>query len=294
MLGVGVDSLRRHAGLWACVAIAPFVIGAGCASDNDDHRRSDDRYGRNDRYDSRDDYRDDYRGTYRDGYRDEYGYNRRTDGRYDPRYDRDGDVPRSAREVDRDKDKVIHTARGAGRFYLVDCATRQLIYKIDVRDGQEFKADAREDYVYIDDRRYERLDMRRDNELALYFDPAEGRETRQARLNSRDNASHDDRNRNNSGNTTPIGPVREQPREVNGIPTNAKSVTEGNGTISHKFDKSGTAYVVDDRGHLVFKIRISDGQRLTISPQQKIATLDGKTVFTGVNRPRHKVLVVTD
>jgi len=72
---------------------------------------------------------------------------------------------------------------------------------------------------------------------------------------------------------------RHEDRELS-VPKKSEIVAEGKGDLSYKARRDGVIYVYDnDDSATLFRQRIREGQRLTLSPEQNLATLDGKKVY---------------
>ncbi len=72
------------------------------------------------------------------------------------------------------------------------------------------------------------------------------------------------------------------------VPKKAEIVAEGRGDLSYKARRDGVIYVYDyDDTATLFRQRIREGQRLTISPEQNRATLDGKKVYDEDLKKKH-------
>jgi hypothetical protein len=81
---------------------------------------------------------------------------------------------------------------------------------------------------------------------------------------------------------------RDEGRELT-VPKKSHIVAEGNGDLSYKTSRDGTIYVYDvDSDVTLFRQRIREGQRFTLSPEQNLATLDGKKVHTEDLKKKHQ------
>lgn len=80
---------------------------------------------------------------------------------------------------------------------------------------------------------------------------------------------------------------RHEDRELS-VPKKAEIVAEGRGDLSYKARRDGVIYVYDyDDTATLFRQRIREGQRLTVSPEQNAATLDGKKVYDQDLKKKH-------
>jgi len=81
---------------------------------------------------------------------------------------------------------------------------------------------------------------------------------------------------------------RDEGRELS-VPKKSQVVASGNGDLSYKAGRDGTVYVYDeDDDTTLFRQRIREGQRFTLSPQQNLATLDGKKVYNDDLKKKHQ------
>jgi len=92
------------------------------------------------------------------------------------------------------------------------------------------------------------------------------RRDRRDRLERRDRTDRDDRT---SG--------------VSGVPDRARVVASGTGRdLSYKADANGTIYVYDaERNRVVMTERVREGERFTISPDNRAASLEGREISGG-------------
>lgn len=81
---------------------------------------------------------------------------------------------------------------------------------------------------------------------------------------------------------------RDEGRELS-VPKKSQIVAEGNGDLSYKTSRDGTIYVYDEDDDVtLFRQRIREGQRFTLSPEQNLATLDGKKVYNEDLKKKHQ------
>ena len=81
---------------------------------------------------------------------------------------------------------------------------------------------------------------------------------------------------------------RDEGRELS-VPKKSHVVASGNGDLSYKTDRDGTIYVYDEDDDVtLFRQRVREGQRFTLSPAQNLATLDGKKVYTQDLKKKHE------
>ena len=89
-------------------------------------------------------------------------------------------------------------------------------------------------------------------------------------------------------NITSSDSQRDEGRELT-VPKKSEKVAEGNGDLSYKTKHDGTIYVYDEDDQVtLFRQRIREGQRFTLSPQQNLATLDGKKVYDKDLKKKHQ------
>lgn len=209
-----------------------------------------------------------------------------TDRNYDPRYDRDSGVPRTAGVAVKPRTGTLrYTPQEIGRVYVFDITARQLVYTLEIRAGQAFAASPDKDMIYVDEKEYRSVDLRKANTHALYF------ETIRA-------GSRPPEDRPGDNRPPPVGPNRpidDRPptppsdRVPTVVPRDATLAASGDGEIGYRATRRGTVYVVDARDRLVFKMIISPRQTIRLHPRQNNATLDGQIVHTGVGSGVHRV-----
>lgn len=217
------------------------------------------------------------------------------EGQYDPRYDRDSGVPRTAKTANRGTGRISYTTEDVGTVYLVDITARQLVFQMPLKKGKKFTADPARDQLYINDEAYQGIDLRRQNEHAIYFVPGLPDEQPAGEKPPVDNKPP-------SGNKPggqpidskppPIGPTRpptEARPPTNLVPADAALAIQGAGELTYRATVRGTVYVLDDRNRLLFKMVVSPGQRVRLAPGDNAAYLDNQKVHTGVGGGTHRI-----
>lgn len=211
------------------------------------------------------------------------------EGQYDPRYDRDSGVPRTARTAKRGTGRLSYTTEDVGTVYLVDITSQQLVFQLPLKRGRKFTADPARDQLYLNDQPFQGIDLRRDNEHAIYFVPGTPDETptdQQPPTDKKPGGQPID------SKPPPIGPTRpptDARPPTNLVPGDAALAAQGAGELSYRAGKRGTVYVLDDRNRLLFKMVVSPGQRVRIVPDDNAAYLDDRKVHTGVGPGAHRV-----
>lgn len=223
------------------------------------------------------------------------------EGQYDPRYDRDSGVPRTARTAKRGMGKLSYTTEDAGTVYLVDISAQQLVFELQLKKGKKFTADPSRDQIYLNDEPYQGIDLRRDNEHAIYFLPLPPGDTPRpdnATGGSKPPTGNKPPTDNKPGGTPidskppPVGPMQPptQARPPTSIvPADASLATQGAGEISFRASARGTVCVLDDRNRLLFKMVVSPGQRVRLVPNENAAYLDQQKVHDGVGSGTHRI-----
>jgi hypothetical protein len=207
------------------------------------------------------------------------------EGQYDPRYDRESGVPRTAKTAKRGMGKLSYTTEDVGTVYLVDITARQLVFELQLKKGKKFTADPKRDQLYVNDEPYRGIDLRRDNEHAIYFVPGLPDDTKPPTDNKPGGQPIDSK-------PPPVGPTRpptEARPPTSLVPADASLAIQGAGDISYLATVRGTVYVLDDRNQLLFKMVVSPGQRVRLVPGDNAAYLDQQRVHTGVGSGTHRI-----
>lgn len=80
---------------------------------------------------------------------------------------------------------------------------------------------------------------------------------------------------------------KDDGRELN-VPKNTEIVAEGHGDLSYKAKRDGIVYVFDEDDRVtLFRERVREGQRFTVSPEQNRATIDGEEVWKKDLKKKH-------
>ena len=213
------------------------------------------------------------------------------EGQYDPRYDRDSGVPRTAKTAKRGMGKLSYTTEDVGTVYLVDITARQLVFELQLKKGKKFTADPSRDQIYLNDEAYRGIDLRRDNEHAIYFVPGLPDDT-QPPADNKPPTDNKPGGQPIDNKPPPVGPTQpptqsRPPTSV--VPADASLATQGAGEISYRAAARGTVYVLDDRNQLLFKMVVSPGQSVRLAPTDNAAYLDNQRVHTGVGSGTHRI-----
>ncbi len=92
-----------------------------------------------------------------------------------------------------------------------------------------------------------------------------------------------DRNRRDRNDRIERRDPTDRSDRVSGVPDRAKTVGSGSGRdLSYKADESGTMYVYDaEAGRVVMTERMRKGERFTISPDNRAASIEGREISGG-------------
>ena len=173
----------------------------------------------------------------------------------------DRGIPRGGKTVAERDGEIRYTAPADGSLYLVDVRDEKVVDSRPIRRGQEYVANPKDEKVWIDDKRVGEPTMNSDHTHRLVFaDPRAVDDRRDPR---------DDRGTVDRGNA------------AGRVPDTAELVKEARrDDLSWVASDDGTVYLYDnDNATLVETFNVQKGQRLTVSPTNGVASLDGKQVM---------------
>jgi hypothetical protein len=170
--------------------------------------------------------------------------------------DRETGIPRNAKVVAEDEEKVSFKARDDGRIYLYDVTDKSLRHNTNLRSGDVYVADGDKDQITLNGERVVKTSLVKAHKYRLYYLV----DTRSDYRDDRDR--RDDRSRDDS---------RAR------VPNSAQVVASGR-NLTYRASDDGTAYLYDSNDdRLVDTFNLERGQNLSISADGR-AMLDGRTI----------------
>jgi len=189
----------------------------------------------------------------------------------------DRDVPEivsEAKVVKESNDAVSFKLPEHGQVWLYDATSKKTLHSIDLKEGNTYGFNTRENRIYVNEKEGPRVDLDRDHTYRIYYVTANDRDERNRGgsradrdRNDRDRADRNDRDRSSN---TPSSRV----------PDTAKVVAEGRDEeMSYKAREDGVAYLWDNtNSKLLNTFNLRSGDRLTVSPRSNAVAVNEKTI----------------
>lgn len=178
-------------------------------------------------------------------------------------------VPRDAKVVLEQNGELRYTVPADGKIYLLDVRSEKVMDSRNIRRGQEYVVNPKDQKVWVDNERVADPALDKNHTYRVLFaDPKQDRDHYDTRDDRRGDRRDDDRAAKNGLPTS-------------GVPDTAKLVKEGRrDDLSWVATDNGTVYLYDATGSkLIEMFNVRRGQRLTVSPSNGVASLEGNEVM---------------